>query len=159
MEYIVKNVPYIAQKTKQTCWCAGYKMMLAYKGKPKSAADNLPEDAEMRKRGIRDSEFARCRNHLGLTSSTFTAFLSPEKIKDKLDMYGPIWVSGRYCESSYKHIVVLVGVRVPVWGEDEVLINDPWSGFTTSLNKARWIPFKRFVERINKVAFSCQHWL
>lgn len=159
MEYIVNNVPYIAQPTKTTCWNAAYKMMLAYKGKSKSPADSLPNDAEMRKRGILDSEFCRCRNKLGLTSSTYTAFLTAEAIKEKLAMYGPIWVSGKYCESSYKHIVVLVGVKSPpILFQDEVLINDPYSGFATSLNRARWIPLKRFVDRINKVAFSCQHW-
>jgi hypothetical protein len=135
-------------------------MMLKHKGKSQSIADSLPNDTEMRKRGIYDSEFARCRNAVGLTSSTYTAFLSAAAIEEKLKMYGPIWVSGRYCESSYKHIVVVVGVKSPLaFFRDEVLINDPYSGFTTSLNKARWIPLERFVERINKVAFACQHWM
>lgn len=159
MEFTVKNVPYMAQKTGATCWNAAYKMMLAYKGKDQKAADKLPNDKEMRKRGIYDSEFAQCRNKLGMTSSTYTAFLSAKQIEEKLRMYGPIWVSGRYCESNFKHIVVLIGIRVPLVGKDEVLINDPYSGFATSLNKARWIPLERFVKKINRVAFSCQHWM
>lgn len=158
MEYIVKGVPYIAQKTGQTCWNAAYKMMLAYKKKSQSAADKLPNDKEMRKRGIYDSEFADCRDKLGLASFTYTALLSAAVIKEKLEMFGPIWVSGRYCGSRNKHIVVLVGISVPLVGEDKVLINDPYSGYSTSLNKARWIPLERFTERINRVTYSCQHW-
>ena len=158
MEYIVENVPYIAQKTATTCWNAAYKMMLAYKGKSKRKADRLPRDKQMRKRGILDSEFASCRNAIGLTSTVYTAFSSAEKIKERLEMYGPIWVSGKYCGSQYKHIIVLIGVKSPILSRDEVLINDPYSGFSTSLNRSRWIPLSRFIKKINKASFSCQHW-
>jgi len=59
MEYIIE-VPYIAQETNATCWNAAYKMMLKYKNKPVSGADSLPNDAQMRERGILDPEFPVC---------------------------------------------------------------------------------------------------
>ncbi|MCA9127720.1 MAG: C39 family peptidase [Planctomycetales bacterium] len=159
MEYLVEGVPYIAQPTATTCWNAAYKMMLKYKGKSELAADSLPNDEQMRKRGILDAEFVACRQKIGLTSSTYKAFLTADDIKTKLQTYGPIWVSGTYCESAYKHIVVLRGVRSPWIGDDEVYINDPYSGFKYGLDKPRWFPLDKFVSKINKVDFCCQHWL
>jgi len=84
MEYTIKKVPYISQNSATTCWNAAYKMMLDYKGKSKSVADSLPNDAAMRMRGIFDSEFLKCRQAVGLTSSTYQAFLSAEAIESKL---------------------------------------------------------------------------
>lgn len=159
MEYIVQNVPYIAQPTGATCWNAAYKMMLKYRGKSESLADSLPNDALMRERGILDREFALCRQNLGLSSSTHTGFQTVDAIKTKLEMYGPIWVSGDYCEGRYKHILILRGIKDPLIGDAEVYVNDPYSGFRYGLIQPRWLNFKRFVERMNKVPFACQHWL
>ncbi|MCC6366100.1 MAG: C39 family peptidase [Bryobacterales bacterium] len=158
MEYIIE-VPYIAQETNATCWNAAYKMMLKYKNKPVSAADSLPNDAQMRERGILDPEFPVCRGALGLSSSTYKGFATVDDIKYKLETYGPIWVSGNYCEGRYKHIVVLRGVRDPWIGDAEVCVNDPYSGFRYGLIKPRWIALDTFVKKMNSAAFSCQHWL
>ncbi len=157
MEYKIE-VPYVAQKDIPTCWNAAYKMMLLYKGKDPTAADRLPNDKQMRDRGILDSEFMACRNQLGLSSSTYTAFASAEQIEEKLKSYGPIWVSGTYCEG-HKHILVVRGVRSPFIGADEVWVNDPWSGFKFGLVQPRWIDLKNFVQRMNPVTAACQHWL
>lgn len=158
-DYYVEGVPYIAQATGETCWNAAYKMMLKYKKLSDSVADTLPNDSAMRTRGILDSEFAICRNALNLSSSTYKGFLTLDNVYDKLKSYGPIWVSGEYCESSFKHIVVLRGISNPIFGEAEVCINDPYSGFKHGWSKPRWIPFSRFIDRINKVNYACQHWL
>ncbi len=157
---VTKTVKYIAQETEATCWKAAYKMMLNYKSgeQAESKANNLPNDAQMRERGILDSEFPACRGALGLSSSTYKAFLTADGIKEKLETYGPIWVSGDYCEGKYKHIVILCGIRDHWVDETEVMINDPWSGFKHGLNKPRWIPLSRFTDRMNKVSFACQHW-
>ena len=157
-DYYVDDVPYFAQETSTTCWNAAYKMMLKYKDKPTSYSEVLPNHVQMRSRGILDSEFASCRDSLGLSSSTYKGLLTLDGIRDKLEMYGPIWVSGQYCESSFKHIVVLRGVRDPWYCEAEVCINDPYSGFVGAKSEPRWIPFKRFVAKINAVQCACQHW-
>jgi len=158
MEYIVENVPYIGQKDGATCWNAAYRMMLKWKSKDESAADRLPNDAQMRERGILDQEFAACRGAVGLISSTYTGFQTADDIKSKLESYGPIWVSGDYCEGKYKHIVILRGVRDPFIGDAEVYLNDPYSAFRYGLAKPRWMPLKTFVSKLNKVPYACQHW-
>ena len=158
MEYIVPDVPYIGQKTPATCWNAAYKMMLKWKRREESNADSLPNEAAMRERGILDSEFLLCREKLGLTSSVASGFQTAEDIETKLNMYGPIWVSGDYCEGKYKHILILRGVRDPWVGAAEVFVNDPYSQFRYGLPHARWIDLKLFAKRMNKVHFSCQHW-
>ncbi|MCZ2154260.1 MAG: hypothetical protein LC114_10255 [Bryobacterales bacterium] len=162
MEYIV-DVPYIQQPDQRTCWNAGYKMMLAYKGKDQSLADNLPNDALMRERGILDTEFPVCRDKLGLTSSIYTAFNDPKVLKDKLKWYGPIWVSGFYCDD-YKHIIVVRGIRIP-WYSDEddvtnwqVYVNDPYRSLAGAHGRPAWWSFTRFANKMNKVPFACQHW-
>ncbi|MBI4910710.1 MAG: hypothetical protein HY820_44260 [Acidobacteria bacterium] len=157
MEYTV-NVPYVAQKEIPTCWNAAYRMMLMYKGKDPSAADQLPNDKQMRDRGILDSEFLACRNKLGMTSSTYKAFATADQIEEKLKFYGAIWVSGTYCEG-HKHILILRGIKRPLIGSDEVLVNDPWSGFKYGLTKPRWIDLNTFVQKMNPVVGACQHWL
>lgn len=158
MEYIVNNVPYISQGAVETCWNAAYKMMLKYKGRDESAADRLPNDQKMRERGILDGEFHACRDALGLTSSVYTGFQTVDDLKYKLESYGPIWVSGFYCEG-HKHIWIVRGVKDPLIGEAEVYINDPWSGFKYGLAKPRWVSFKTFKDKMNPVSFACQHWM
>jgi hypothetical protein len=158
-DYEVDYVKYFSQEEETTCWEAAYKMMLYYKNKAESNVLFLPNREKMRERGILDSEFVRCRNNLGLCSSSFTGFLSREDIRSKLIMYGPIWVCGRYCASKYKHIVVLIGVRGSDDSSAQVCINDPWSAYCGGAPKERWIPFKSFTGNINRVPFSCQHWL
>lgn len=156
MEFTLTNVPYIAQQDDQTCWNAAYKMMLRYKdksGNSDGAADSLPNVAQMRERGILDAEFPYCRNKLGLCSSTYKGFLETEDIIWKLKAYGPIWVSGDYCEKMFKHIIVVTGAN-----DDEVICNDPYSGFRYGLVTPRKIPMRQFVSKINRVEFSCQHW-
>jgi hypothetical protein len=158
MEYIIPDVPYIAQDTNATCWNAAYKMMLKYRKKPEAAADSLPNDALMRERGILDPEFPGCRAVLGLTSSTYKGFLNADDIAEKLKFYGPIWVSGDYCEARFKHIIVLRGVKNPLIGDAEVYVNDPYTGFRYGLSKPRWISLDTFINKINTASFSCQHW-
>jgi ABC-type bacteriocin/lantibiotic exporter with double-glycine peptidase domain len=158
MEYVIEGVPYIAQPTNATCWLASYQMMLAYKGKETSRAESLPNDIKMRERGILNGEFPICREALGMTSSTFKGFQSVDSIRLKLELYGPIWVSGNYCDGTFKHIVVLIGIKDPWIGDASVCINDPYSGYKYGLSKSRWIPLDRFVKKMNQVAFACQHW-
>jgi hypothetical protein len=159
MEYIVPDVPYIGQPDEATCWNAAYKMMLKYKGKNVTTADSLPNDKMMRERGILDGEFLACRSALGLCSSTYKGFQTVEDIASKLKSYGPIWVSGRYCDGKYKHIVVLRGIKDPLFGDAEVYLNDPWSAFRYGLAKPRWLSLKSFTSKMNDAAYSCQHWL
>lgn len=158
MEYIVPDVPYIQQPDEATCWMAAYKMMLKYKGKSESAAESLPNHKMMRERGILDGEFLQCRSALGLISSVYTGFQSIDDIESKLKSYGPIWVSGRYCDGRYKHIVVLRGIRKQFLSDPEVYLNDPWSGFRYGLAKPRWLSLKSFTEKMNQSSYSCQHW-
>lgn len=158
MEYIVNNVPYVAQKDETTCWNAAYRMMLKYKsGKDPDAADRLPDAEKMKVSGIMDGQFLACRAALGLTSSTYKAFLTVEGIKDKLDYYGPIWVSGNYC-SGHKHILVVRGVRDPIIGEAEVYVNDPYRGYKSGVNEPKWVSLSYFKNNINPVSYACQHW-
>ncbi len=155
-DYIVPNVPYIPQKTYETCWLAAYKMLLAWKGRPQEMAESLPNHQIMRRDGILDSQFLACRTALGLMSSTYTGFRDADAIEGKLQSYGPIWVSGTYAKG-HKHIVVLRGVRGS--GNDaEVLINDPQTGMNISNPKDDWWPISWFSNRLNPVAFACQHW-
>lgn len=156
-DHIVKNVPYIAQTTYETCWLAAYKMMLAWKNKPQDMAERLPNHETMRNNGILDSQFLICRSALGLMSSTYTGFKDADAIEGKLQSYGPIWVSGTYAKG-HKHIVVLYGIRGSGNGA-EVLINDPATGMNISKPKPDWWPISWFANRLNPVAYSCQHWL
>lgn len=157
MEYTV-DVPYIAQPNQTVCWNASYKMMLKWKGKSESLADSLPNDAQMRQRGILDSEFFACRGALGLSSSVYTSFQTVEKLKEKLETYGPIWVSGFYCDG-HKHIVVVRGVRKGWLSDPEVYVNDPYRGLTGAQARPAWWSFSRFSNKMNPVPFACQHWL
>lgn len=155
-DYIVKNVPYIAQTTYETCWLAAYKMMLAWKGKPQTLAEKLPDHQIMRVNGIMDSQFLACRQALGLCSSTYTGFRDADAIEGKLKSYGPIWVSGTYAKG-HKHIVVLYGVRGS--GNDaQVLIHDPATGMSIANPKPDWWPIGWFANRLNPVPYACQHW-
>ena len=154
-DYIVKEVPYIAQSTYETCWLAAYKMMLAWKRRPLDQAERLPNNETMRRDGILDSQFLSCRTALGLMSSTYTGFKEADAIEGKLQSCGPIWVSGTYAKG-HKHIVVLYGVRGS--GKDaEVLINDPQTGMSISKPKPDWWPIGWFTHRLNPVPFACQH--
>jgi hypothetical protein len=158
MEYTLSNITYIAQPDDKTCWLAAYKMMLKYKGKPEVAAETLPNDTDMRQRGILDGEFLQCRTALGLCSSTYKGFLTVSDIEGKLKSYGPIWVSGKYCAGKYKHIVVVCGVRDTLLDGQQVYIADPWSGYVGARSAPRWIDLSTFKTNINQVPFSCQHW-
>jgi len=156
-DYIVKNVPYIAQTEYETCWLAAYKMMLAWKGKPQTLAEQLPNHQSMRVTGILDGQFLSCRQALGLCSSSYTGFRNADAIEGKLQSYGPIWVSGMYAKKGHKHIVVLYGVRGS--GNDaEVLINDPATGMSITKPKPDWWPISWFSNRLNPVEYACQHW-
>ena len=153
------NVTYVQQADPRTCWNAGYKMMLNYKSGVgwESRADNLPNDAAMRDRGIYDSELAACRNALGLTSSVYTGFKSASAINDKLNMYGPIWCSGFWADG-HKHIIVLRGVREGYFSSPEVFVNDPGRGLAGAEGRGAWWSLGRFANHINPVSFACQHW-
>lgn len=164
MEYIV-DVPYIQQPDQRTCWNASYKMMLKYKGKDESLADSLPNDAKMRERGILDSEFSTCRDKLGLTSSMFKVFKTPESLKERLEWYGPIWVSGYWAgENDHKHIVVIRGISIPWYASSsdlsnwKVYVNDPFRALAGGKGKPSWWSFTRFAYKLNEVPFCCQHW-
>lgn len=157
MEYIVEDVPYIQQPDQITCWNACYKMMLKYKQKAETDADNLPNDAEMRTRGILDSEFATCRNKLGLSSTTYKALMTPEGLKEKLETYGPIWCSGFWADT-HKHIVVVRGVRTNWTSDPEVYVNDPYRGLSGAKGRPSWWTWSRFEKLINPVSYACQHW-
>jgi hypothetical protein len=157
-EYIVNNVPYIAQETYETCWLAAYKMMLAWGNRSQDLAERLPNNESMRQDGIMDSQFLICRSALGLSSSVYTGFKTADAIEDKLKKYGPIWVSGTYAKG-HKHCVVLYGVRTSWgWGSAEVLIQDPATGMRINNPKPDWWPIGWFANRLNPVAYSCQHW-
>lgn len=162
VEYIV-DVPYLKQPDQRTCWNACYKMMLAYKGKDQSAADSLPNDAKMRDRGILDSEFSTCRDKLGLTSSMYKAFQTPQSLRERLEWYGPIWVSGFYCDDN-KHVIVVRGIQIPWYSSSsdisnwQVYVNDPYRALTGADGKPAWWSFSRFARKLNEVPFACQHW-
>jgi len=152
------TVKYIAQPDEKTCWNASYKMLLdwASSGAWNSRADRLPNDRLMRDRGILDSEFATCRNALSLNSSTYTAFLTPKGVRDKINMYGPIWCSG-YWANGHKHVVVLRGIREGTFSAAEVFVNDPYRAFQGAAPVGTWWPFSKFVNNLNRVPFTCQH--
>jgi hypothetical protein len=156
-EYTV-DVDYLAQPDQKTCWNASYKMMLKYKKKVESLADSLPNDTEMRDRGILDSEFLSCRTSLGLSSTSYSCFKKAEDILAKLQTYGPIWVSGTYCDG-HKHIVVLRGVREGYFSKPEVYVNDPYRGMTGAAARPAWWSLSYFAANLNPVAYACQHWL
>lgn len=158
MEYIVEGVPYYDQLDRRTCWNASYKMMLGFKGRQERLADELPNDAKMRERGILDGEFPICRNALGLTSTSFSVFKTVDGLKDALERYGPIWCSGFWCDG-HKHIVVVRGVR-ETWGcSPEAYVHDPYRAITGAAGRAAWWSFSRFSVHLNPVPFACQHWL
>ena len=153
------TVKYIAQPDEKTCWNASYKMMLDYKsnGAWNSKADHLPNDAQMRDRGIYDSEFSACRDNLKLSSTTYKAFLTADGVKEKLDMYGPIWFSGFWAEG-HKHIVVVRGVREGYISAPEVFVNDPIRALKGAAAQGTWWPYSKFLNNLNRVSFACQHW-
>ena len=94
---------------------------------------------------------------LGLTSTTCTAFKTPGKIQEKLEMYGPVWCSG-FRADGHKHIVVLRGVRETWHSAPEVYINDPFRGLTGAKARPSWWSFSRFAYKLNPVPYACQHW-
>ncbi len=153
------DVKYIQQADPRTCWNAGYKMMLNYKGGAgwEPRADGLPNDTEMRDRGIYDSEFATCRNALGLSSSVYTGFKTASAINDKITMYGPIWCSGFWADG-HKHVIVLCGVREGYFSSAEVLVNDPGRGLAGAQGRSAWWSLGRFANHLNPVSYACQHW-
>ena len=56
MASVELDVDYIKQETPTTCWNAGYKMMLRWTCMYESMADKLPNDKQMRERGILDGQ-------------------------------------------------------------------------------------------------------
>lgn len=157
MEYVIQNVPYVAQDGVTTCWKASYKMMLKYRKLDVSAADNLPASQAMVREGIKDYQFETCRTKLGLTSTNYKCFNTADNIEYMLRMYGPVWVSGFYCNGA-KHIVVLRGVKDPFVGSAEVLLNDPWRGYKSGVCEPKWYDLQWFVDKMNPVMYACQHW-
>jgi len=151
-EYIIPNVPYVAQTDPRWCWNAGYRMMLLAAGRPDFLVDCFPNDADMKDRGILDSEFQACRDALGLTSSSWNSFNSLDKLQQKLEMYGPIWCSGFWCDG-HKHIVIARGV-----GDQGVYVNDPYRGMTGAAARPSWWSWGKFVNNMNRVPFAFQHW-
>ncbi len=91
-------------------------MMLRYKARKESLADELPNDAAMRQRGILDQEFPICRNALGLSSTRYQAFKTVAGLKNMLERYRPIWCSGlcatRTSTSSWCEVSAKAGGRV-----------------------------------------------
>ncbi len=157
MEYVV-DCPYIAQPDQTSCWNASYKMLLRYRGWDEGLADSLPEADKMHEDGIMDSQFHTCRDYIGLASTRYTYLKEFDNLKQVLEMYGPIWVSGFYA-GGHKHIVVLRGVRSPWYSSDQdVYINDPYRGITGAEARPAWWSFSYFKRNINPVAFACQHW-
>ncbi|MEO8130156.1 MAG: papain-like cysteine protease family protein [Bryobacteraceae bacterium] len=152
-------VNYISQPDEQTCWYASYKMMLDYQsmGAWNARADHLPNMSLMRERGILDSELAPCRNHLGLSSTTYKSFLTAGGVADAIDRYGPVWCSGFWAEG-HKHIVVLCGVREGYISAPEVYVNDPRRALHGAASKGTWWSFEKFVKNLNKVPYAFQHW-
>jgi ABC-type bacteriocin/lantibiotic exporter with double-glycine peptidase domain len=157
MEYIVEGVPYYQQPDQRTCWNASYKMILAYGCRKVGLADELPNNAKMRERGILDSEFPICRNALGLTSTRYTALKTVDGLKNALELYGPIWCSGFWCDGA-KHIVIVRGIREGVFSKPEVYVNDPYRAITGAEGRPSWWTFSRFSAYLNPVPFACQHW-
>jgi hypothetical protein len=104
-----------------------------------------------------DSEFYTCRAYIGLSSTRYTHLQTFGHLKDLLEMYGPIWVSGFYADG-HKHVVVLRGVREGWISDPEVYINDPYRGITGAEARPAWWSYSRFQKRINPVTFACQHW-
>jgi len=152
-------VNYIAQPDEQTCWYASYKMMLDYQsmGAWVGRADHLPNIAQMKQRGIYDSELATCRNSVGMSSTTYKSFLTADSVADMLDMYGPIWCSGFWAEG-HKHIVVLRGIREGYFSAPEVYVNDPRRALHGAAAWGAWWSFDKFVKNLNRVPFAFQHW-
>jgi hypothetical protein len=160
IDELTVNVKYISQPDAQTCWNASYKMMLNYKkgASDEARADSLPNDSAMRSRGILDGEFSACRNALGLSSSVYTGFQTASAVKDKLEMYGPIWCSGFWAEG-HKHIIIVRGIREGYISAAEIFVNDPIRGYKGAEARGAWWPFTRYVNHLNPVPFACQHWL
>src|SRR4051794_39118857 len=139
IDELIIDVKYIQQPDQQTCWNASYKMMLNYSNgvAGESRADNLPNDAAMRDRGILDSEFVTCRNALALSSTVYTGFKTASSVNDKLTMYGPIWCSG-FWANGHKHVIVLRGVREGYISAPEVYVNDPQRGLSGAEGRGAW---------------------
>jgi hypothetical protein len=152
--YECPNTYYVGQSTKETCWRAAYEMLLRYKGMDPKLADNLPNNSDMRTRGILDSEFAGCAKALGLGGIRYTYFKAIENLDWALRTCGPIWVSGFYCDG-YKHIVCVKGVDVD---DAKVLVNDPWRTFTGAKAKTVEWSFSYFANNLNPVPWACQLW-
>ena len=93
MASVELDVDYIKQETPTTCWNAGYKMMLRWTCMYESMADNLPNDKQMRDRGILDVEFLTCRRKLGLQSANYEDLGTPDGLAKILEEHGPIWVA------------------------------------------------------------------
>lgn len=165
MEYTV-DVPYIKQETSTTCWNASYKMMLRYNSMYESMADQLPHDAEMRERGILDSEFGTCRSKLGLTSSSYNDLSTADSLQAVLQEHGPIWCAGLWAtdfsskdkeKPEFKHIVVIRGVRTHWIDPPDVYVNDPYRGYHGNAEPSWW-SWSHFWGKLHKVSQNCQHW-
>jgi hypothetical protein len=156
---LIITVKYMKQADQKTCWNASYKMMLNYKKgvAGESEADNLPNDTEMRDRGIYDSEFPTCRNALKMSSTVYSGFKTASGINDKLTMYGPIWCSGFWADG-HKHIVVLCGVREGYISAPEVFVNDPARALSGAQGRGAWWSLGKFANHLNPVPYACQHW-
>lgn len=158
MEYIL-DVPYVAQDDYTTCWKAGYKMMLMWKGSPPEAADHLPNASSMETDGIMDWQLPVCRHALQLSSTDYRAFLTEDGMTDKLQRYGPIWCSGFWAKKKHKHIVVVRGIRTHWVGDPDLYVNDPYQAFNGGRACGTWWTWESFTKLINPVAYACQHWL
>jgi hypothetical protein len=153
-EYECPHSYYVGQSTKETCWRAAYEMLLRHKAGDPQKAFNLPNAAQMSTRGILDSEFATCAKELGLGGIRYTYFQAIENLEHALRNWGPIWVSGFYCEGA-KHVVCVKGIDVD---DEKVLVNDPWRSYTGAKGKAVQWSFSYFAKNINPVPWSCQLW-
>jgi len=154
--YTVPNVYYTFQSTAQTCWRAGYEMLLRYKGKDPTLAHRLPNAAQMATRGIMDHEFYGCASALGLGGIRYTYFKDISLLEHALRSWGPVWVSGFFFPGTEsKHIVVIGGVDVD---DRKVLAYDPWRAYTGAQGKPVLWSFSYFSNNINPVPWACQLW-
>jgi Papain-like cysteine protease AvrRpt2 len=165
MASVELDVDYIKQETPTTCWNAGYKMMLRWTCMYESMADNLPNDKQMRDRGILDGEFLTCRRRLGLQSANYEDLGTPDGLAKILEEHGPIWVAGYWAtdftmkgKPDFKHIVIIRGVKTHVFSEDEVYVNDPYRGYSGAAAAPSWWGWSRFWNKLHKVPDNCQYW-
>ena len=152
--YEVPRTYYIGQSTVATCWRACYEVMIRYAvGDPKTAY-TLPDHKRMEKSGIKDPHFPVCAKALGLGGIRWHWFKDIENMNHALRCWGPVWVSGFYCDG-HKHVVVVKGIDLD---EKHILVIDPWRGYVGAKGKAVEWSFSYFRNRINPVPWSCQLW-